>query len=343
MNKLNQILFKMLILLSLSCIVVFIWKVVPDVNQKTSIETTAMQPTPDSMKKTYTLGWSVYNSDLEYFRAMQDGVYAKAKELGYEVISSNQRSNSAKMVEGALDLINQGIDALIISPVDPTAMIRIVESANEKKIPVVVVDVGTGGTDVDAFILSDNFVGGIIAGEYALKLIKEHALESKNAAIIKVEETSVYARRRGEGFKRVLMEAGYNIVAEVTANSETATAYDSMKHILEENGDDLAVVFCENDQMALGAAEAIEEAGKKGQIMVIGFDGIPLAIKAIKAGLMQGTVAQQPFEMGELGVEVTSELLNGEKVIYDNDRLKEIYVEVYLIDENGNPVNKPDN
>jgi len=343
MNKLNQVLFKMLILLSITCIVVFIWKAVTDDYQKTSIETTAIQPSPDSTDKTYTVGWSVYNSDLEYFHTMQDGVYAKADELGYKVISSNQRSNSAKMVEGALDLINQGIDALIISPVNPSAMILIVESAKEKKIPVVVVDVGTGGTEVDAFILSDNFVGGIIAGEYALKLIKEHSLTSKNAAIIKVEETSTYARRRGEGFKRVLMESGYNIVAEVTANSETATAYDSMKHILEVNGDDLAVVFSENDQMALGAAEAIEDAGKKGQIMVIGFDGIPLAIKAIKNGLMQGTVAQQPFEMGELGVEVTSQLLNNERVIYDNDRLKELYVEVYLIDETGSPVNKPEN
>ena len=254
MNKLNQILFKMLIWLSITCIVVFICKVVPDYCKKTSIETTAMQP------KTYTLGWSVYNSELEYFHTMQDGVYAKADELGYKVISSNQGSNSVKMVDGALDLINQGIDALIISPVDPTAMIRIVEAAKEKKIPVVVVDVGTGGTDVDAFILSDNFVGGIIAGEYALKLIKEHAITSKNAAIIKVEQTSTYARRRGEGFKRVLTEKGYDIVAEVTANSETATAYDSMKHILEVTGDDLAVVFCENDQMALGAAEAIQDA-----------------------------------------------------------------------------------
>jgi len=343
MNKLNQVLFKMLILLSITCIVVYIWKVVPDNYQKTSIETTAIQPSPNSTDKTYTIGWSVYDSNLEYFHAMQDGVLTKAEELGYKVISFDQKGSSSEMVKGTLNLIDQGIDALIISPVDPTAMIQIVESAKEKNIPVVVTDVGTGGTDVDAFILSDNFVGGIIAGEYALKLIGERSLTSKNAAIIKLEATQIYGRRRGEGFKRVLMEDGYDIVAEVTVKPDTASAYDAMKHILELYGDDLAVVFSENDQRAIGAAEAIEAAGKKGQILVIGFDGIPLAIEAIKNGLMQGTVAQQPFEMGELGVEVTSQLLNNEKVIYDNARLKELYVEVYLIDETGAPVNKPEN
>lgn len=343
MNKVNQVLLKMVLLLSLACIAVFFWKEIPRYFGKTMAETAMTQETPESAKDEVVIGWSVYNSSLEYFRAMQNGVYEKAEELGYRVISSDQKSSSAKMVNDALELMEQGIDALIISPVDPTAMILIVEEAKKKQIPVVVVDVGTGGTDVDAFILSDNFAGGIIAGEYALKLIDEHDLTSKNAAIIKVEETSTYARRRGEGFKRVLAEKGYNIVAEVTANSETATAYDSMHHILEMHGDDLAVVFCENDQMALGAAEAIEEAGKQGEIMVIGFDGIPLAIKAIKNGMMQGTVAQQPFEMGELAVEVVSQLLNGEQVIFDNEGKKELYVEVYLIDQNGNPVNKPEN
>ncbi len=345
MNRLNYILLKMLIVLFISCIVVFIWKVVPDYSKKTSIETAATQPTPDSTQKTYTLGWSVYNSSLEYFKTVQDGVLAKAEELGYNVISFDQKSSSSEMVKGTLALIDQGIDALIISPFDPTAMIQIVESAKKKQIPVVVVDVGTGGTDVNAFILSDNFAGGIIAGEYALRLIKEHSIASKNVAIIKLEPTQIYARRRGEGFKRVLLEAGYTIAAEVTGSSEneTASAYNIMQQILEQYGDDLAVVFCENDQRAIGAAQAIEDAGKKGQIMVIGFDGIPLAIEAIKKGIMQGTVAQQPYEMGQLGVEVTSQFLNKEKVIFDNERRKELYVETYLIDQNGNPVNQPEN
>ena len=87
--------------------------------------------------------------------------------------------------------------------------------------------------------------------------------------------------------------------------------------------------------MALGAVQAIEEAGKIGQIMVIGFNGDPAAITAIKEGRMQGTIAQQPFEMGELGVDVAYRLLTGQRIIYDNVESKELYTEVYLIDDTG--------
>jgi ABC-type sugar transport system, periplasmic component len=342
LTKLNNILFRILIFLAMLCTLTYIFQQFPSsmhvTNPTVSIAPSVQSQPPSPVQskgKIYVIGWSVYNASYEYFETMQQGVLAKAKELGIQVISNDQKSSTEEMVRGALNLIDQGIDALVISPFDPRAMAPIVTKAKEKGIPVVVVDVGTGNTDVDAFILSDNFGGGIYAGEYALQLIKEHNITSKNVAILKVEETSTYARRRGDGFKRVMEDAGYNIVAEVTANSETDQAYEAMKKILEEHGDDLAVVFCENDRMALGAAQAIDEAGKKGQIMVIGFDGIPSAVDAIKKGLMQGTIAQQPYEMGELGTDIAQALLTGGSVLYDDPAKKELYMPVYLIDETG--------
>ncbi|WMJ89425.1 substrate-binding domain-containing protein [Anaerocolumna sp. MB42-C2] len=292
-----------------------------------------VQSTSD--EKQFTIGWSVYNSSYEFFHAMQNGVLNEAEELGIKVLTQDQKSNTATMIAGVNDLIAQGIDALVISPFNPDAMPVITNEARDASIPVVVVDIGTGGTNVDAFIISDNFAGGSLAGEYALELIRKHSLTSKNAAIIKVEKTAIHARRRGEGFKDTMIQNGYKVVAEVTANSETTQAYDAMKKILAAYGDDLAVVFAENDRMALGAAQAIEEAGKIGQIMVIGFDGDPSAITAIKEGRMQGTIAQQPFEMGELGVDVTYRLLTDQRVIYDDLESKELYTEVYLIDDTG--------
>ncbi|QHQ61308.1 substrate-binding domain-containing protein [Anaerocolumna sedimenticola] len=283
----------------------------------------------------FTIGWSVYNSSYEFFHAMQNGVLAKAEELGIKVITHDQKSSTVEMITGVNNLIAQGINALVISPFNPEAMPVIFDSAREAGIPVVVVDIGTGGTDVDAFIISDNFAGGSLAGEYALELIRERSLPSRNAAIIKVEETSIHARRRGEGFKDIMTQNGYQVVAEVTANSETTQAYEAMKGILDSYGNDLAVVFAENDRMALGAAQAVEEAGKMGQIMVIGFDGDPAAITAIKEGRMQGTIAQQPFKMGELGVDVTYRLLTGQRVIYDDLESKELFSEIYLIDDTG--------
>jgi ribose transport system substrate-binding protein len=99
-----------------------------------------------------------------------------------------------------------------------------------------------------------------------------------------------------------------------------------MQQILTYYLNYLDVVFCENDRMALGAAQAIYEAGKKVQILVIGFDGIPSAIMVIQQGYMQGTIAQQLFEMGKLGVAVANSILKGETIIFDDVETKELFV-----------------
>jgi ribose transport system substrate-binding protein len=284
----------------------------------------------------YTFGWSVYNSNLEFFQIMQDGVLITAAELGINVIPHNQNGETSEMINGCINLISQGINALIISPVNPQAMGVITDLANQANIPTVVVDIGTGGADVAAFIISDNFGGGILAGEYALVLLQEYQLVSHNAVIIKVEPTSTYARLRGDGFESVLTDAGYHIIAQANGNSDELQAYEIMKGFLSAYQDDLAIVFCENDRMALGAAQAIFEAGKTGQILIIGFDGIPSAIEAIRNGLLQGTIAQQPFEMGKLGVQSAKTILEGGSIIFDDVALKELFVSVYLIDQYGN-------
>lgn len=282
-----------------------------------------------------TFGWSVYNASWEYYMTMQQGVFSKAKELGIDVISEDQKSNSVEMITGSINLISKGINALLISPFNPEGVPFIAEDANKNKIPVVVIDGGTGGADVVAFIVSDSFGGGILACEYALKLMKEHSIKSTNTAIIKAEKTATYALLRGQGFKSVMLESGNNVVAEVSADGEQNLAYEAMKSILSSYADDLAVVFCENGLMTIGAAQAIEEAGKKGKIMIIGFDADTGVIAGIKDGLIQGTIAQQPFKMGEIGVEIANSVLQGMPVVYDDWSKREILMEVYLIDENG--------
>jgi ribose transport system substrate-binding protein len=287
---------------------------------------------PDSK---FTIGWSVYNSSFEYFATIQNGVLSKAEELGIQVLSHDQKSDTVEMITGCNELLEKGVDALIISPINPEAVPIVVANAKKKNVPVVIIDIGTGGADVFAFIISDSFGGGILAGEYALRLIREKSIQSKNVAIIKVESTSTYALRRGQAFKNVMIDSGFNVIAEVTGNSSETEAYHIMENILTTYEDNLAVVFCENDRMALGASQAIVEAGKIGQILVIGFDGISAAIEAIKEGRMQGTIAQQPFKMGTIGVEITNSILTGNLISYDDWTKKEVFMDVYLIDETG--------
>ena len=263
-----------------------------------------------------TFGWSVYDLANPFFIPMDKGVKAKAAELGVALLPTHDnRGDATEMITGVTALINQGIDALVISPFSPESLGPVMAMADEAGIPVVVVDIGTGGNSVDAFIMSDMRGGGKLAGDYFVKLMNDGGypdVKSKNVAVIKCESSATYAIMRGEGFKDAVAPAGYAILEEQHGNSSKDEAYAIMLDYIAKHGDSLAAVFCENDQMALGAAAAIDENGLKGKILVFGFDGNDDAVAAIKEGSMHGTAAQNPYGMGQYGVELAYKLANGE-------------------------------
>ena len=263
-----------------------------------------------------TFGWSVYDLANPFFIPMDEGVKAKARELGITLLPTHDnRSDATEMITGVTALIEQGIDALVISPFSPAAMGTVVALAEDAGIPVVVVDIGTGGAAIDAFIMSDMRGGGKLAGMYFLDLISSGEypqITSSNVAIIKCETSATFAIMRGEGFKDAVVPAGFTVVDEQHGNSSMDEAYAIMVDYIAQYGSDLAAVFCENDQMALGAAAAIDEAGLTGKILVFGFDGNEDAVAAIKEGKMHGTAAQDPKGMGRLDVELALRLVNGE-------------------------------
>jgi len=154
--------------------------------------------------------------------------------------------------------------------------------------------------------------GGRMAGEYFLEIVGGFDdITSTNVAIIKCETSATFAIMRGEGFKDAVVPGGFTVVDEQHGNSSMDEAYAIMVDYIAQYGNDLAAVFAENDQMALGAAAAIDEAGLTGQILVFGFDGNDDAVAAIKEGKMHGTAAQDPFGMGQTGVQIAFDLVNG--------------------------------
>jgi ribose transport system substrate-binding protein len=276
----------------------------------------APQPAAPEAPAGLTFGWSVYDLANPFFVPMDEGVKAKAAELGITLLPTHDnRSDATEMITGVTALINQGIDALVISPFSPEALGTVMALAEEADIPVVVVDIGTGGNQVDAFIMSDMRGGGKLAGDYFLQLMgsgEYPGISSSNVAIIKCETSATYAIMRGEGFKDAVVPGGFTVVDEQHGNSSMDEAYAIMLDYITRFGDDLAAVFCENDQMALGAAAAIDERGLTGQILVFGFDGNDDAVAAIKEGKMHGTAAQNPFGMGQTGVDLANRLVAGE-------------------------------
>jgi ribose transport system substrate-binding protein len=267
-----------------------------------------------------------------FFQEMERGTKEAAQAAGCDYILVDQKSSESTMVSATSDMLNQGITALIISPIKPDAMGPIVDAAKAKGLPVVVDDIGGGGTNYDVIVISDNYKGGVLAAEEMDKLITAKG-GSKNVASITCEPSAVYAARRNEGFEAKIKELGYTVVASLSGNSKQEEGYKVMKDVLSAHPD-VAGVFSCNDPMAVGAAQAIADSGKSGSkdIFVIGFNADDIALQAIKAGQMAGTVQQVPYEMGKMTVALAQQLAAKETLKYDNAAEREILVPVNLID-----------
>jgi len=127
-----------------------------------------------------------------------------------------------------------------------------------------------------------------------------------------------------------------DIVVSLTANWERDQGFTVFQNILQSHSEVQALFAC-NDLMALGAIEAIEAAGKTGEIIVLGFDALDDAKKAIQNGIMQGSVAQHPFEMGRIAIESAYRLINGESI----KKNIPVQIELMTIQNLGTDTNRP--
>lgn len=256
-----------------------------------------------------TIGMAISTLNNPFFVTLKEGAEKAAKAAGAELIVVDAQDDTAKQISGIEDLIQKKVSVILINPTDSDAVVSAVESANKAGIPVITVDRAANGGTVVTHIASDNVKGGQMAGDYILKAIggKGNIVELQGKA-----GTSA-ARDRGEGFhKAVDGKEGVKVVASQPADFDRALGLSVMENILQSNND-IQAVFAHNDEMALGALQAIEAAGKKG-IIVVGFDATADAVSAVNAGTMSATVAQKPDLIGQQAVETAVKVAGGEKV-----------------------------
>lgn len=254
-------------------------------------------------------GYAVQDLGNQYWVNAADGVKAKCAELGIECLVMDANTDPAKEIANIEDMIQRKVDAILLSPWDSDSGSTATKLANKAGIPVFVLDIGVNSGDYVSFIISDNKEGGIEAGEYMATLIPA----GSEVAHITCQLGYVQPALRGEGFNEAATKAGLKVVAKQPADSQRALGMNVMQNMLQAHPN-IKGVFCENDEMALGAVEAIAAAGKSSQIVVIGFDGNSDAVDAVNAGRMVATVAQQPTMMGEMGVQAALDYLNGKTV-----------------------------
>ncbi len=203
------------------------------------------------------------------------------------------------------------MNALLVNPTDADAIVPSIQKANEAGIPVFTIDRGAAGGEIVSHIASDNVAGGRMAGEFLCQALGE---SGKVVELEGIAGTSA-ARDRGQGFNDYMSSecTGVEIVARQTANFNRAEGLSVFENILQAQPE-IAGVFAHNDEMILGAIEAAEAAGRAGEIIFVGFDAVDDAVAAVEAGSLAATIAQQPSEMGRLGVEFAVKYLNGESV-----------------------------
>jgi ribose transport system substrate-binding protein len=254
------------------------------------------------------IGLSVSTLNNPFFVTLRDGAQSAADEAGAELIVSDAQNDTAQQQDDIQNFVTQQVNAILVNPVDSDAVVPAIEAANQANIPVIALDRGASGGELATTIASDNVQGGNLAGEELIRLVG-----SGSVAQLEGTPGADPARDRGQGFQDAIdAQSAVEVVASQSANFDRAEGLNVAENILQANPD-IAGIFAQNDEMALGAVQAL--GGSAGDdVKVVGFDAIEDALSAIQDGTMNATVAQQPAEIGSLGVENAISVINGESV-----------------------------
>lgn len=274
-----------------------------------TITGTTTQGTTTTTTGTKKIGLVLSTLNNPFFVSMKNGAQKRATELGHTLVVFDSQNDSAKESSNIEDLISQKVDILLINPTDSGAVVNSVKSANAKKIPVITLDRASNGGVVATHIASDNVAGGKMAADFLVTLLKGKG----NVVELQGIAGTSAARDRGKGFDdQIATSTNIKIIAKQAADFDRAKGLSVMENILQAQPK-IDAVFAHNDEMALGAVKAIE-ASKRSGIVVVGFDAVEDAVKAVQEGKMAATVAQQPELIGSMGIDNADKVLKNQTV-----------------------------
>ncbi|QNU36976.1 sugar ABC transporter substrate-binding protein [Geobacillus sp. 44B] len=258
------------------------------------------------------IGAALPDFDDKWLSYLQDGMkeYAKTQK-DVEVIYVDAMNDASKQLSQVENFIQQKVDAIVLVPVDTVSAPEMVDKANQANIPIVVVNRIFDGVDkATAYVGSESIKAGIMQMEEVAKL-----LHGKGKIAIMNGQMGHEAQiKRTEGNKQVIKKyPGMKIVLEGTAEWDRAKGMSLMENWLQ-SGKKIDAVVCNNDEMAIGAIMALEDAGKLDDVIVAGVDATPDALEYVKSGKLKVTVFQNAKGQGQGGLEIAIKAAKGEKV-----------------------------
>lgn len=239
-----------------------------------------------------------------------EAMQKQADEAGVKLIVQWANDDADTQSQQVENLLSQGIDALIITPVDDKAAAASVTQAKSEGVPVVAYDIGVQGVPVDYFVIRDNPQVGVLQAEGAMEFAAEG-----NYALIEGDPANDVAQAIHQAHLDTLDGQPPAVVYDqFTKNWDPETALSEAENILSANDDKVAAFLTANDGMATGVIQALRGRNLAGKVFVSGLDADPANLKLIDEGAQTMSVWTQIDEQGKIAVEVATQLARGEEI-----------------------------
>ncbi|NMX59494.1 sugar ABC transporter substrate-binding protein [Pseudomonas sp. WS 5146] len=262
----------------------------------------------------YRIGVSIARVDDNFMTYVRTGLEAAAKQQDVQIQFEDAQGDVVRQLNQVEGFLNQKVDAVIVLPVDTAATANMTRAAVAAKTPLVYVnrhpDERTLPKGVVTVASND-----IEAGQLQMRYLAEKLGGKGNVAIIMGDLAQNATHDRTEGARQVLKDfPGIKVVEQQSAEWQRSKGMDLTSNWLLA-GTQFDAIVANNDEMAIGAAMALQQAGKaKGEIAIIGIDGLPDGLAAIKRGMLTASVFQDPKAQATQAVESAIRMIKGEPI-----------------------------
>jgi ribose transport system substrate-binding protein len=256
----------------------------------------------------------------EFWKSIHAGAIKAARELSspnaeIDVIwkgplREDDRDQQIQVVEG---FAAQGASGIVLAPLDNRALARPVEEAKNAGVPTVIIDSALESNAIVSFVATDNRKGGMLGADRLGELLGGKG----KVILLRYAEGSASTEEREAGFLQEIKQKYPNIElisSDQYAGATRDTAKRASENLLNRFGDDVQGIFCPNESTTAGMLSALQDIGKAGKVMFVGFDTSQMFIDAMRAKQLHGIVVQNPFNMGYLGVKTMIDQLQGRPV-----------------------------
>ena len=265
---------------------------------------------PATGQQKITIGVSLAQDDNPFYIAMLRGIRARAEELGWDVATVSANEDKLKQINGVQDLIARGVKGILISPIDAVGVNAAYDAAAAAKIPSVSVARGSASPNQTIHVAMDEKQIGRDIAEWTAKKLGGKG----KVALLMGPSGAPTFRNLGDGYSEVMAKhPGIEIVSRADGPLTRERGVKQGEDVLVAHPD-LAAIYAANDDVALGAMQAVNASNRKGKTLVTGMNGVPPALRAVKEENLAMTVELNPTEWGRLGVDVLASFLKGDKV-----------------------------